>query len=319
VRGGTVAGQHRRRSDAGVALLLAVWLLALLAVIVGELVFSTRVRVAAERNKRDDLRAWALAVAGYRAALAALDDNIAGLSLNEEGGLLLHYRGESSGTPAAATDVPLGDGSYSWRVVSEDGLVDVNGDTLRQRSVLANLLKQCGLGPGADRDTVIDSILDWRDTNREHRLNGAEEDYYRALDPPYSCKDGALDVLEELLLVRGVTPELFFGKRERDRPLPGLRDLLSVHSFEFNPGTAPKTVLEALGRARPARPTAPGSRYRILATGKPGAGAPARSLQAVVERDDAGDSRTFTLLYWNDTISPELSGERAPAEASPGG
>jgi hypothetical protein len=292
--------------DAGVALLLAVWLLALLAVVVGEFVFSTRVRASAERNKRDDLRGWVLAIAGYRAALAALDDRIAGLSLAQDGSLLLHYRGEAEGTPAAGTDVALGDGSYSWRIMSEDGLVDING--IQQRSVLVNLLKQCGVGPGADRDTIIDSILDWRDANREHRINGAEEDYYRGLDPPYSCKDGSLDVLEELLLVRGVTPEIFYGKVEQGTTVPGLRDLLSVHSLEFNAGTAPNAVLEALGKSRPTRPSAPGSRYRIIATGNAGGGAPARSLQAVVEREDAGDSRTFTLLYWNDSTSPEPVG-----------
>lgn len=293
----------RRGGESGVALLLAVWLLALLAVVAGEFVFSTRVRSAAERNAREDLKARALALAGYRAAVAALDDRIAAVSLDGEGGLLLHYRGAPEGTAAAAKDVPLGDGTYSWSIASEDGLVDVNG--IQQRSVLASLLGKCGMEPGTDRDTVIDSILDWRDANREHRLNGAEEDYYRALDPPYSCKDGRLDVLEELLLVRGVTPELFFGKKEKDRTLPGLRDLLSVHSFEFHPGTAPKAVLEALGQTRPARPGPPGGRYRILATGNPGGGAPARTLQAVIQREDAGDSRTFSLLYWNDDVNPE--------------
>ena len=156
-----------------------------------------------------------------------------------------------------------------------------------------------------DRDTVADSILDWRDANREHRLNGAEEDYYRGLDPPYSAKDGPLDVLEELLLVRGVTPQIFGGGKVDGKTLPGLRRLLSVHTVEFNPGTAPKEVLEALGRARPAQPTPTSRTFSIVATGEPGGGAPARTLRAIVRREDAGDSRTFTLLYWNDLYTPE--------------
>lgn len=305
-RGGRAPAPSRR--EAGVALLLAVWLLALLAVVVGEFVFSTRVNSAAERNKRDDLRAWTLAIAGYRAALAALDDRIGGLSLDGDGGLLLHYRGAPEGTAAAATDVALGEGTYSWRIASEDGLVNVNGPLAR--TVLANLLKECGVGPGADRDTVIDSILDWRDSNRDHRLNGAEEDYYRGLDPPYSCKDGRLDVLEELLLVRGVTPEIFFGKRDGGDVVPGLRDLLSVHALGDSASLflAPKPVLAALGKARPPGTTPPGTRYRVTATGNPGAGAPPRSIVAVVDREDSGDSRTFTLLYWSESISPDPVG-----------
>ena len=296
--------------ESGVALLLAVWLLALLAVIAGELMFSTRVRSAAARNRRDDLRAWSLALAGYRAARAALDEKISGLSLATDGKLLFHYdRGE--GVPAEAKDVPLGDGAYSWRILDEEGLVSLN-DLQGKRAVLGNLLKECGLQPGADRDTIIDSILDWVDPNREHRLNGAEEDYYRGLDPPYSCKDGRIDVVEELLLVRGVTPELFYGKKERDKTLPGLKDLLSPFATASPPrfATAPQAILDAYGKARPAqwRELSLGV-FRIVATGAPGGGAPPRTLQAVVQREDTGDSRTLSLLYWNDITSPDQVGK----------
>ena len=208
------------RVQAGIALLLVVWLLALLTVIAGEFMASGRVKAAAEHNKRDDLRGLALALAGYRAAVAALDDqDRRASSSTTDGRLLLHYSGRAEGVAAAADDVPLGDGTYSWRISDEDGLVNINK---AQRPVLENLLQQCGMEPGAERDTVIDSILDWRDANRDHRLNGAEEDYYRGLDPPYSCKDGPFDVVEELLLVRGVTPRLFAGGEVgRARRSPG--------------------------------------------------------------------------------------------------
>lgn len=288
--------------QAGIALLLSVWLLALLAVIAAEFMASGRVKALAEHNKRDDLRGLALALAGYRAAVAALDDRITALSLDNEGRLLLHYRGLADGVAAAAVDVPLGDGTYSWSISDEDGLVDINQ---AQRAVLANLLKECGMEPGAERDTIIDSILDWRDTNREHRLNGAEEDYYRGLDPPYSCKDSPFDVVEELLLVRGVKPDVFGGDVEDGKRRPGLRDLVTTHTGQFNPGTAPQPVLDALGLARPERPTAPSLHYVVTATGKPAGNAPPRSIRAVVRREDAGDKRSFALIYWNDTFIPD--------------
>jgi general secretion pathway protein K len=63
------------------------------------------------------------------------------------------------------------------------------------------------------RDTVVDSILDWIDPDDFRRINGAENDYYQSLKEPYNCKNGPLDSIEELLLVRGVTPELFYGKK----------------------------------------------------------------------------------------------------------
>jgi type II secretory pathway component PulK len=62
--------------------------------------------------------------------------------------------------------------------------------------------------PGMTED-VADSILDWIDTDDESREFGAELSYYGGIG--YSCKNGPLDTIEELLLVRGVTPDLLFG------------------------------------------------------------------------------------------------------------
>ena len=64
-----------------------------------------------------------------------------------------------------------------------------------------------------EKSVIADSILDWRDANDLHRLNGAEDEYYRSLKVPYECKDGDFDSVEELLLVRGVTEALFYGGR----------------------------------------------------------------------------------------------------------
>jgi len=70
--------------QAGIALLLVVWLLALFTVIAGEFMASGRVKAAAEHNKRDDLKGLALALAGYRAARAALDDRLEGLEVDTD-------------------------------------------------------------------------------------------------------------------------------------------------------------------------------------------------------------------------------------------
>jgi DNA uptake protein ComE-like DNA-binding protein len=64
--------------------------------------------------------------------------------------------------------------------------------------------------PGMTED-VADAILDWIDEDEESRLYGAESDYYNTLTTPYSASNGPLQSVEELLLVRGVTPTLLFG------------------------------------------------------------------------------------------------------------
>ena len=75
--------------------------------------------------------------------------------------------------------------------------------------------------PGMTID-VADAILDWIDEDDEPREYGAEIEYYSSLDPPYSPRNGSIESIEELLLVRGVTPDLLFG---RDINRNGIVDL----------------------------------------------------------------------------------------------
>ncbi len=70
-------------------------------------------------------------------------------------------------------------------------------------------------------DDVANSILDWLDPDDTPRTDGAEDDYYSSLPNPYHCKNGPLDSLEELLLVKGVTPQLLYGN---DRNRNGVLD-----------------------------------------------------------------------------------------------
>jgi hypothetical protein len=64
--------------------------------------------------------------------------------------------------------------------------------------------------PGMTPD-VADAILDWLDADAVPRPYGAEADYYLGLDPPYAPRNGQLASLDELPMVRGVTPELLYG------------------------------------------------------------------------------------------------------------
>jgi DNA uptake protein ComE-like DNA-binding protein len=60
-------------------------------------------------------------------------------------------------------------------------------------------------------EDVADAILDWIDEDEEAREYGCEAEYYSGLLPPYAPRNAAPETVEELLLVRGVTPDLLFG------------------------------------------------------------------------------------------------------------
>jgi hypothetical protein len=78
-------------------------------------------------------------------------------------------------------------------------------------------------------EDVADGILDWMDPDDETRDFGVETSWYAGLSPPYAARNGPLDSIEELLLVRGVTPQLLFGL---DHNHNGVLDLDEEYSEE---------------------------------------------------------------------------------------
>jgi len=80
--------------------------------------------------------------------------------------------------------------------------------------------------PGMTVETA-DALLDWIDSDSQPRENGAEDDYYASLDPPYTARNGIPVTLEELLLVKQMPGERLFGPdpwtRAEQAPVPGGR------------------------------------------------------------------------------------------------
>ena len=63
----------------------------------------------------------------------------------------------------------------------------------------------------SESSLIIDSILDWIDPDVDPRLSGNETEEYLSMEPPYLAKDGPMDDLSELLMVAGVTREMYWG------------------------------------------------------------------------------------------------------------
>ncbi|MCH5374078.1 MAG: type II secretion system protein GspK, partial [Planctomycetes bacterium] len=84
----------------------------------------------------------------------------------------------------------------------DEQLEDLDGENMARDLLMAL--------PGMTVE-IADAILDWLDEDDEPREFGAELEYYSSLSPAYAPKNGPLETVEELLLVRGVTPQLLFG------------------------------------------------------------------------------------------------------------
>ena len=89
----------------------------------------------------------------------------------------------------------------------------------------------------SDPLAIVNSVKDWLDSGDDDAstgLSGAESNYYEDLDPPYASRNGPIPDLNELLLIKGITPELYYGQEET----PGLSQYMTVHGMTVGAGTA---------------------------------------------------------------------------------
>ena len=103
--------------------------------------------------------------------------------------------------------ISLGRGSFSWQMEDLERKFNINTaseDTLHQA------FRLIGVDPG-EAEGITSSILDWVDRDSNAHPGGKESQFYENLLPPYYAKNGPVDDLSELLLVDGVTPDMYWG------------------------------------------------------------------------------------------------------------
>lgn len=204
--------KRQKLNNRGIALLMVIWILMLLMVIVTEFCFSMRVRTNTTRNLKETTQSYYLAMAGVNQAIAEIINNrgtpdavttVKGLT-DEEAGIPWRVNTEN---PV----VTLGGGEFQVWIENQSGKIDLNA---ADRKMLMLVLGGFELND-AQKETIVDSILDWRDADHLHRTSGAEDDYYESLPHPYEARDADFESVEELLMVRGVTPQVYFGGLEK--------------------------------------------------------------------------------------------------------
>jgi len=222
-------------SQAGIALLMVLWVLTILMVLVFSFSFMSRTEALSTMSFKEGMENKFLAEAGIERGI----EEIFYRNVNRNQALVLEG-GEVwnvDGTPYSGR---LGSGYYTVEIVDESGKLDINAVS---DILLKNFLMNMEIEE-ENADIITDSVLDWRDPDDLHRINGAEDDFYRSLPNPYEAKDDNFDTVEELLMVRGMTPEILYGNGERK----GIIHFLTVHSNmnRININAAPKEVLMAI-------------------------------------------------------------------------
>ncbi len=231
------ARPRRVADDSGVALLVALAIIAILAVVVLDYSFSIRVNTNIAANFRDRLVALEAAKGGvYYGIYLLRQDDVGQDHLQDEWaqmtGLVLKktdpyelseqtgWEEEDLGLDKHEDFVSRQEGgnvpTATIRIFDEERKMNVNLVAGRAanplykewiRTLIENLY------PDEDPYELVDNIADWIDDDDD---GDAEYSYYETLPVPYSCRNDPMESIYELKMVKGVTDLLFFG----DTPYP---------------------------------------------------------------------------------------------------
>ncbi len=226
-------------SQDGVALIMVLWALTILTAIVFSFSLMARTEAYSSSSFRATVANRLLAEAGIERGIMELmyrNANKGQQTTLPEGVQLVNIDG-------TVYSGKIDKGQYTFSITDESGKIPLNALTDSTGVVLKNLLTNMGYTE-ENAETVVDSILDWRDEDELHRMHGAESEYYMTLPNPYKAKNGPFDAIEELLLVKGVTPVMLYG----DGKKKGIINFLTVASNgnTINVNAAPKEVLMAI-------------------------------------------------------------------------
>jgi general secretion pathway protein K len=173
---------------------------------------------------------------------------------------------------AEGKNLGLNDAGFKVDIVDEDSKININ--TPARASTFANVQlagQLMGLMYGAqydplfeardaqgqfsDRFAICSAIVDWTDLDQEQFLcdttqsaqnTAAEDSYYQLLKQPYARKNAALDSMEELRLVRGMSEDFWSTFVEPDADDPDSRVLTVWGQGKVNVNTANARTLYAV-------------------------------------------------------------------------
>lgn len=225
-------------NDEGAVLLLVLLVLALISVMVLSLGQEWRTELKLAANFQEAHQCRRLAEAGVYFSLgklAAAKSPKTAIPGEEMAGLP-RTPGETWSGDQRPYVLELPEGRIEVRVADEGGKINLNR---APEAVLLNFINGLGVSELQVR-IMVDSILDWRSRGYQARPYGAKSDYYLRLDPPYVCKNGKFETVEELAWVRGF---------DSGPLLPRWGDWLTVlhDSNAINISTAAPEVLRTLG------------------------------------------------------------------------
>ena len=196
---------HCHKRERGIALIIVLIVIAILAVLAGNFAASMKVETMLARNASFDSEFEWLGRSGIEVARAVLGEiKEPYIALNQK-----WAGGNDTNGAFADFDLhhfPIGESGRFVDIEIEDQERYFNIN-MADEMILGQALNLIGVD-AAQRSTIIDSILDWKDPDDNNHMSGAESsDYKNSPWLPHVAKNGPFDDMSELLLVRGITEQ----------------------------------------------------------------------------------------------------------------
>ena len=209
------ASNQPANCQTGIALIIVMISITVLSMLAAGFAYSMRVETKLARNANNEAELEWLGRSGVEYARWILAQQ---LNIPQEpyDALSQVWAGGAGGiatsnSPLANVqqEVHLGNGTFTWKISDLERKFNVN---TANEVLLQQALVLMGVDAG-EITTIVNSILDWISPGDNQRVQGAKSDYYQNLDPPYVAKNGPIDDLSELLLVKGIrdNPEIYWG------------------------------------------------------------------------------------------------------------
>jgi general secretion pathway protein K len=222
-----------RPASSGIALIIVMVCITVLGILAAAFAYSMKVETKLAMNANNESELLSLGKSGVALAQWVLAQQ-ATISQEPYDSLNQKWAGGpgsmmTSNSPLADVrldNIQLGRGSFSLKIVDHERKMNIN---LADQPLLDQAMRLMGIDAG-DAGPITASILDWMDPDSSEHIGGTESSYYESLDPPYEAKDGPIDDLSELLLVRGIreVPEIYWGGLITDRMPSALLDRAGV-------------------------------------------------------------------------------------------
>jgi len=230
-------------SERGSALLAVLWLAAALAAIAFAVSSTVRSETTHVGDSADGLRAYYLASGSVERAIQWMLWGWTGYSqVNPDG----TPRFWAANTPRMTMRFPSGDAIVE--LIPESAKLNVNTASADE---LARVITAVS-GDPATGTAIAQAIIEWR--SPAGATGSPSDSFYLSLGPTFLPRHASFEEIEELLLVRGMTPELFYGNFVSDAEgrlyaRGGLRDCLSVWGSRgpYDINSASPTLMEAMG------------------------------------------------------------------------